>query len=113
MLSIRNWQAPRQGYRIKRHILAAIAIALLLIASGYIQPRAVRIMGLVANVAAFSYFRERLRSDIEEFRRLNPSAIVSMRTWYSAIGWGLLPVLILVAWGATIAVVLALFRVTG
>ena len=98
LLAVRNWQVLRRETRIATHVLIAIA-ALPIIASGSIYPQAERIIALGVNIATFTYFRERLRSDIADFRQSNPSETIQIRPWYGAIGWTLLPLAIILVWG--------------
>lgn len=111
LLAVRNWHALKRETRIAPHVLMAIGAVLPVIGSGYIYPRAERIIALGVNIATFTYFRERLRSDIADFRQSNPSATLQIRPWYGAIGWALLPLAIIVVWVTTIAAVVALFQI--
>jgi hypothetical protein len=91
MLAVRNWRALRQENRIWPHVTGAVAVTLPLIVVLYIiNGRVGRLFSFGVNVSAFAYLREKLRSDIAEFKGSNPAAVVSTRPWYTAIGWVLL-----------------------
>jgi len=104
MVAIRDWQALRMNERIRPHLIAAIAFSVLLFTFVVLHPAVGRPVGFVTNIAAFSYFRERLRSDIAEFQKKNPSTPIVMRSWASASGWAVLPLLIIVGWVMVIGV---------
>jgi hypothetical protein len=93
-IAIRNWKALDQKNRIWPHVLGAAVVTLPLVVLLFTHPRLGRYFSLGVNVSTFAYLREKLRSDVAEFKRMHPSAIVSTRPWYSAIGWALLAILV-------------------
>jgi L-cystine uptake protein TcyP (sodium:dicarboxylate symporter family) len=49
------------------------------------------------NGIVFVYLKERLRSDLAEFAAAHPEVRVETRPWYSAFGWALLGIVVLLA----------------
>jgi len=106
MLAVRNWKAMKQENRIWPHVIGAVAVTLPLIVVLYINGRVGRLFCFGVNVSAFAYLREKLRSDIAEFKGSNPAAVVSTRPWYSAIGWVLLALTVFFAIAVPIGLLL-------
>ena len=91
VLSVKNWHALRLRGRILPHVAGAAVLAVLLVGIlTFGPPRVRRIFSLATTVMAFVYLKEKLNSDLREFRAAHPDVRVEMRPWYSAFGWALL-----------------------
>jgi len=111
MLAVRNWRALRQQNRIWPHVIGALAVTLPLVVLMAMNARIARLFSFGVNVSAFAYLREKLRSDIAEFKRSHPAAVVSTRPWYSALGWVLLAFVIVLAIAVPIGLLLDVFGI--
>jgi hypothetical protein len=104
LLAVKNWIALGQRDRILPHVVGGALLSLPLFAlMMFSSPRTGRVFGLVANVMAFAYLKEKLRSDLRDFQDDHPDVPVETRRWYSALGWALLGIAIFVALYAAIA----------
>jgi hypothetical protein len=105
LLAVKNWVALGQRDRIMPHVVGGALLSLPLFAIMiFSSPRTGRVFGLVANVMAFVYLKEKLKSDLSEFQDGNADVPVETRRWYTALGWALLGIAIFVALYAAIAV---------
>jgi hypothetical protein len=105
LLAVKNWVALGQRDRIMPHVVGGALLSLPLFAiMMFSTPRTGRVFGLVANVMAFVYLKEKLRSDLREFQDANADIPVETRRWYSGLGWAFLGVAIFLVLYAGIAV---------
>lgn len=97
ILAVKNWRALGMYKEAGRHVLGAIALSMpvigLLI---FAPPRPARIFMAALNIAAFSYLKAKLGSDIADAQSANPALRIEYRRWYSALGWVILGLLLFV-----------------
>jgi hypothetical protein len=92
--AFRNWAALGLWREASGHLVGALLLSLPFIGmSVFSPPRTVRAFGLVTNIAIFIYLKAKLRSDIEEVRKTDPSVVIDYRPWYSGAGWAVLGLL--------------------
>jgi hypothetical protein len=105
-IAARNWLALGQRDRVWPHVIGAGVISLPLIALMILRPSWARFGAFGANIVAFSYLREKLRSDIAEFKNEHPSIEVRVRPWYTAFGWAVAGLGLLLVIGIALEVLL-------
>lgn len=94
-LAIRNWRALGRRDRIRPHLIGGIVVSVVFAVTAFLLPmRILKGVGVAANMAAFFYFRDRLRIDLESFAGANPGIEVQTRPWYAGLGWALLGLLL-------------------
>jgi hypothetical protein len=106
LLAVKAWQQLERRDRIVLHLLGAFALSVPLVVLMILAPRAGRWGALGANILAFSYLRERVKADIQEFSAIHPTTTVHYRPWYTALGWALLGIVVFIMMGASMEVVL-------
>lgn len=76
------------------------------VAAFLLPVRILKGVGVAANFAAFYYFRDRLRIDLESFAGANPGIEVQTRPWYAGLGWALLGLLLFLILCVAVAAVM-------
>jgi hypothetical protein len=98
LLAVRNWRALGLHGRVGPHVAVAFALTLPLVGIvTFAPPRVRQILTITMNGMVFVYLKERLRSDLAEFAAAHPEVRVETRPWYSAFGWALLGIFVLLA----------------
>jgi hypothetical protein len=104
LLAVKTWRQLERRDRIVPHLLGAFALSVPLVILMALAPRAGRWAVLGANIVAFSYLKETLKADIQEFSASHPEAAVRFRPWYTAFGWALLGIVALFVMAISIAI---------
>lgn len=106
MLAVKDWRALELRKVAGRHVLVACALTLPIFAALVVLPASQgRIVALAVNICAFSYLKGKLTSDIDESRA---RFTIVTRSWYSAIPWALLGIVLFLLFFIVTSVALAL-----
>ena len=82
LLAVENWKAMGQQDRMKPHRVGFGLLAVILAVMVARVPQSARVFAFAANLLAFGYFRQKLKADLAEFCRSNPTADVAIKPWY-------------------------------
>jgi hypothetical protein len=112
LLAVRNWRALGLRGRVLPHVAGAVLLTLLLVGIVAFAPSRVRkTLTLTMSGIVFVYLKERLRSDLADFAAAHPDVRVETRPWYSAFGWGLLGIVLLLAMALPPALIVSVIKV--
>jgi hypothetical protein len=89
LLAIANWRAMGQQKRIKPHLLWFSLFSVVLSVVLVRVPQGARLFAFAANLLSFSYFRQKMKTDLAEYLAANPNADVVTKPWYRGLGRGL------------------------
>ena len=110
-LAVKNWRALGVRGRILPHVAGAFVLALLTIGTFLFAPPLLRrLFRLATMVLTFVYLKERLRSDLQDFKDRHPEVRVETRRWQSGCGWAMLGLMIFMAMVSTAGLIVAVLK---